>query len=149
MSTIRWVLRIRVEDRTGVLARISAVCTYWAISLQLVQNSETEQPGEAAILLGFAASERKAKLLMRHLRRLESVREIVLLPHDEPTLRATTTIQLTDGAHPHCPADVDVHALNAEGRYLLIGSLYSVETCLNELRHRGLLHSAGRALIAL
>lgn len=149
MNAIRWVLRIRVEDRTGVLARISAVCAYWAVSLRLVQNSETERQGEAEILLGFAAAERKAQLLLRHLGRLESVREITLMRHDEPALRASTTVRLAGGARPRCPGNVDVHALDSKGGYLLIGPLHAVEECLSELRRSGLLHSAGRALIAL
>lgn len=149
MSAMRWVLRTRVEDRSGVLARISAVCAYWAVSLNLVQNSETERPGEAAILLGFSATERKAQLLLRHVARLDSVRQISLLRHDEPTLRAVATVQLAGGARPRCPGNVDIHPLDGKSGYLLIGPLHGVEECLSELRRSGLLHNAGRALVAL
>ncbi|APZ44205.1 hypothetical protein [Acidihalobacter ferrooxydans] len=147
MNPIQWVMRLEVVDRSGVLARISAVCAYWAVSLRLIQNSDAAVEGISTVLLGFAVPESRAVLLRRHLRRLGMVRAAELLRHDDPRLREVASVRLTTGAHPRCAPKVQVTALDAAGGHLLIGPMQAVEDCLGELRRSGLLQSLSRALI--
>lgn len=147
MSPIQWVMRLEVVDRSGALARISAVCAYWAVSLRLIQNSEAERAGMSTVLLGFAVPERRAALLKRHLRRLGVVRAAELLRHDDPRLREVASVRLTSGTHPRCASKVQVTALDTAGGHLLTGPMQAVEECLGELRRSGLLQSVSRALI--
>ena len=147
MTQIQWVMRLEVVDRSGALARISAVCAYWAVSLRLIQNSEAAHEGVSTVLLGFAVPERRAALLRRHLRRLGVVRSADLLRHDDPRLREVASVRLTNGTHPRCAPKVQATALDASGGYLLTGPMPAVEECLGELRGSGLLQSVSRALI--
>lgn len=147
MNPIQWVMRLEVIDRSGALARISAVCAHWAVSLRLIQNSDAAVEGISTVLLGFSVPERRAALLRRHLRRLGVVRSVELLRHDDPRLREVASVRLTSGTHPRCSPKVQVTALDASGGHLLTGPMQAVEECLGELRGSGLLQSVSRALI--
>ncbi|MEJ2653786.1 MAG: hypothetical protein P8Z69_00465 [Acidihalobacter sp.] len=147
MNSIQWVMRLEVVDRSGALARISAVCAYWAVSLRLIQNSEAADEGISTVLLGFSVPERRATLLRRHLRRLGMVRSAELLRHDDSRLREVASVRLTSGTHPRCVPKVQATALDASGGHLLTGPMQAVEECVGELRRSGLLQSVSRALI--
>ena len=144
---IQWVMRLEVVDRSGALARISAVCAYWAVSLRLIQNSEAAHEGISTVLLGFAAPEPCSILLLRRLRRLDVVQQAELLRYDDPRLREVASVCLSLGAHPRCPSRVQVIPLDQTGHHLITGPMRPVEACLGELRRSGLLRSLSRALL--
>lgn len=134
--TRRWFAFVTVEDRSGASAALTGVFSERGVSFGSISTLDVHD-GIGTLSVEFAASERLAHVLVRTLERLAVVREVALVPADDPGVRAVAVI--------HCPPpEVDTPEVAAwtegegcEATTVLSGPLTAVETAVAQLRLAG------------
>ena len=82
----RWVLRVRSDDRPGVLAALAAVFASRGVNVDGVvalRGAHAGPPGTLGWV--FSATRRRAEQLARTAERLDAVASVELAPADGPT----------------------------------------------------------------
>ncbi len=76
----RYYLRLTVQDRPGVLARVASVMARHRVSIASVLQSPAETPGAASLVLTtHESNERAIGETLKELRRLPSLLDVPLL----------------------------------------------------------------------
>jgi acetolactate synthase small subunit len=139
----RWVLIVKSLNRPGVLAAAASVFSNRGVSLETVLGSgiASTRTEDARFILGFRATERKQKMLLRALERLSTVLEINAYSYNDPNLRtiAVAKVSQLDGIDLSTVATETISQTDQERMLLLTGSVTAVEQLIEQLRQQNLL----------
>ena len=154
MTEQRWVFVVKVLDRPGTLAAISAVFSSRGISLDSTLGSSTAGSAEQGvnILFSFRAGERKKEMLRRTLSRLASVLQVKSRAYDAQELRAVAVVRLAAGGALAPGASVHSEVISEQGGrpvLLLTGPTQAVDETIAALRARGALEDVTTAVLAV
>lgn len=128
---IRWLVFVRVEDRSGALTALAGVFSERGVSFESLNTLEVNA-GSGLMSIAFVSSEGLARVLVRTLSRLAVVRRLRLERADDPFVRAVAVVD----AAADVPLDAAV--VEAWGSAVLVaGSLAEVERAVAQARRAG------------
>jgi hypothetical protein len=140
-----WVAFVEGADATGTMAALAGVFSTRGVSFGSLSTGVAAD-GVGLIVITFAASERRQRLLMRTVRRLAAVRSAEVRATDDPAVRAAAVVQLpaTAGAFvPPADAAVRWSGDPAAGQPVLVeGPLTEVERVVAIARAQGAVSAA-------
>ncbi|MGB4778232.1 hypothetical protein [Microbacterium sp.] len=141
MSTMddRWVAFLIVDDRTGALTAATECFSTRGVSFESVNTLDVHE-GRGVLAFVFAGTERLARVLMRTLQRLASVREVRVCSAADPDVRAMAhaTIPADAGAIAETARDADADVIPVGAHAAIVtGSLAAVEHVTDAFRDAG------------
>lgn len=128
---IRWLVFVRVEDRSGALTALAGVFSERGVSFESLNTLEVNG-GSGLMSISFVSSENLARVLVRTLARLAVVRRLRLERADDPGVRAVAVVDET----PDIAIDAPVVQVWSQAT-LVAGSLREVEEAVERARAAG------------
>ncbi|MAM54187.1 MAG: hypothetical protein CMH35_04960 [Microbacterium sp.] len=128
----RWVVFVRVADRSGTLTALSECFSTRGVSFEAFSTLDVHG-GEGHMAITFRASRRLAEVLVRTLGRFTAVRGVRLERAGDPRVRATAAVEGVEVTS----ADGVVTLSVWSGVTLLAGSLDAVERAVDTARGAG------------
>lgn len=135
----RWVAFVRGADRSGTLSALAGVFSTRGVNFESLMTGGVDG-GMGLIVVEFAASERRQRLLIRTVERLSVVRSVQVRSAADPSVRAAGVVHLPAGVAFAPPASADVHwsGESGSGRPVLVeGPLADVEAAVAHALARG------------
>ena len=97
MNNKKFVLAVYVDNKAGVLTRVSAMFTRRGFNIDAITSGDTDQPEYSRITIAMSGDEYIKEQLINQLKKLHVVKKVMVLD-DEPIMRELMLIKVRNKA---------------------------------------------------
>jgi acetolactate synthase small subunit len=140
----RWVAFVRADHRTGTIAALAGVFATRGVNFESLATGDVEGD-DGLVVVTFRTSERRQRVLVRSVERLDAVRSVLVRRAEDLGVRAAAVVRLpgTVDFRPPKHAAVSWSGSSLLGQPVLVeGPLVDVEAVVASARAAGALVQA-------